>query len=354
MSARERIVPVFVPHRGCPHQCVFCNQHRISGSQESATVQDVQQALEQAAALPRDGVKRQLAFYGGSFTAIPEKEQDALLKAAKAGLDKGWIDSIRLSTRPDAIDEAVLLRMKLAGVETIELGVQSMDEDVLRLSGRGHNAESVCSSARLIQKSGFRLILQMMTGLPGDTDEKDVETARKLIDLRPDGVRIYPTVIIHDTMLEVLWRKGLYQEHSVEDAVRIGAVLLPMFLKAGIPVIRFGLNPTEELSDGAAVGGAYHPALGELVKSRCLRNRAEHLLQKVGERHSVCIGVAPEQLSQMIGQHRENVVWLQNRFGLKNLRVIPTNKAERDTLLLMEETDFRGIFSESMQSEQRQ
>ena len=321
MSVRESIIPVFVPHWGCPNDCVFCNQRRITGQREPATAQTVTDAMKQAAALP-SGAKRQLAFYGGSFTAIPEEQQEALLTAAKSYLDAGELTSIRLSTRPDAIDGAVLRRLKVYGVQTIELGAQSMDDRVLALAGRGHTAADVEKASRAIKAAGFQLILQMMTGLPGDSDEGAIETARRLIALEPDGVRIYPTVIIRDTALCDLWRAGLYREHSVEDAVRVCARLLPLFEAAGIPVIRLGLNPTEELSGGAAVGGAYHPALGELVKSRLYRNRAEALLTGIEPGSSVSLGVNGRELSQMIGQHRDNLCWLREKYGLRELKII--------------------------------
>ncbi len=322
MSARESIIPVFVPHWGCPNDCVFCNQRRITGQREPATAQTVTDAMKQAAALP-PGAKRQLAFYGGSFTTIPEEQQEALLTAAKSYLDAGELTSIRLSTRPDAIDGAVLRRLKHYGVQTIELGAQSMDERVLALAGRGHTAADVEKASWAIKAAGFQLILQMMTGLPGDSDEGAIETARRLIALEPDGVRIYPTVIIRDTALCDLWRAGLYREHSVEDAVRVCAKILPLFEAAGIPVIRLGLNPTEELSGGDAVGGAYHPALGELVKSRLYRNKAETLLADSEPGMRVTLGVNSRELSQMIGQHKENLRWLREAYGLRELKIVP-------------------------------
>ena len=320
MSARASIIPVFVPHLGCPHACVFCNQNRISGQARPATARDVRDAIADAASLPGGG-KRQLGFYGGSFTAIPAAEQEALLGAAREALVGGEITSIRLSTRPDAVDEAVLDRLAAFGVETVELGAQSMNDEVLRLSGRGHTAEDVERAARLIRARGFSLVLQMMTGLPGDTDEKDLETARRLIALRPDGVRIYPTVIVRDTALCRMWENGEYREHTVEDAVRVCARLLPLFEEAGVPVIRLGLNPTEELSEGAAVGGAYHPALGELVRSRVLRGRAEALLQGTEPADRVGLAVVMGRLSQMTGQRRQNVDWLRERFALRELTI---------------------------------
>ena len=322
MSARASVIPVFVPHLGCPHACVFCNQRRISGRERPASAEDVREALRLARAVPREG-KRELAFYGGSFTAIPEKQQLSLLSAAKEALDAGEIDAVRLSTRPDAVDAAVLERLRAYGVETVELGAQSMDDTVLRASGRGHTAAEVRRASEMVKAAGFRLILQMMTGLPGDTPEKSVETARRIIACRPDGVRIYPTVIVRDTTLYELWRAGLYREHTVEDAVSVCARIVPLFEDAGIPVIRLGLNPTEELSDGAAVAGAYHPALGELVKSRILYDRAAALLEGTAPGSRVTIEVPPARLSQMIGQHRRNVTALRERFSLAELRVRP-------------------------------
>lgn len=274
MTARNSIIPVFVPHLGCPNDCVFCNQRRISGHIEPATAQTVKNAIEEAAALTPPGTKRQLAFYGGSFTAIPEARQIELFEAAQPYLADGTISSIRLSTRPDAIDGTVLKRLKKYGVTVIELGAQSMCDRVLELSGRGHDSAAVADSSKLIKAAGFDLILQMMTGLPGDTDESCIETAKKIIDLAPNGVRIYPTVIVRDTVLCDMWRAGTYKEHTVEDAVRVCSKIVPLFNEAGIPIIRMGLNPTEDLSGGDALGGAYHPALGELVHSRIMLRKS--------------------------------------------------------------------------------
>lgn len=320
MSARECVIPVFVPHLGCPNDCVFCNQRRISGSVRPAGAEDVRLAIEAAARLPLpEGGRRQLAFYGGSFTAIPEHEQEELLGAAGRYLADGTISSLRLSTRPDAIDGAVLARLKRSGVETVELGAQSMSDRVLELSGRGHTADDVAEASKLVKAAGFRLVLQMMTGLPGSDDESDLETARKIAALSPDGVRVYPTVIVRDTALYDLWKAGKYREHSVEDAVRVCARILPVFERAGIPVIRLGLNPTEELSGGDAAGGAYHPALGELVKARIMREKAAELLSMMGKRDRAVLLVEPRLMSQAVGQHGENRAWLKEKFALREL-----------------------------------
>jgi histone acetyltransferase (RNA polymerase elongator complex component) len=334
VTPRESIIPVFVPHLGCPHLCVFCNQNRISGAEKPATPAMVREAVERALAEVPDAAGRQLAFYGGSFTAIPEAEQEALLGAAKPYLDSGAIRAIRLSTRPDAIDGEVLSRLKKYGVETVELGAQSLDEEVLRRAGRGHTAGDVYNAAAMVKAAGFRLIIQMMTGLPGDTDEKAEATARKIIGLAPDGVRIYPTVIVKGTALYDMWRAGEYAEHTVEDAVRVCARIAPLFDEAGIPIIRLGLNPTDDLSGGDAAGGAYHPALGELVRSRIMLHRAEALMEGVPRGASVTLGVNKSDVSKMTGQHRENAEKLAREFSLRSLKIRRTD-IDKDEIILL-------------------
>ena len=326
MTPRRRILPIFVPHAGCPNQCVFCDQKRISGSPFSASAAAVQSALS---VLP-EGAGVELAFYGGSFTAIPSDRQEELLSAAAPFREKGTVSSIRVSTRPDAVDPAALKRLRRYGVETVELGAQSMDEEVLRLSGRGHAARDTERSSALVKEAGFHLILQMMTGLPGSSVEKDLNTARRIIALRPDGVRIYPTVILRGTELEKLWREGIYKEHTLEDAVELCSHILPMFEEAGIPVIRLGLNPSDDLSAGEAVAGAYHPALGELVRSRILRTKAEELLRSAAPGSDVTLYVPSGRVSAMTGQHRCNLSYLEERFSLRSLRVVgcPEQKEE--------------------------
>ena len=328
MSARESIIPVFVPHLGCPNDCVFCNQRRISGSLSPARPGDVAAAIDCALSLTPPGTRRQLAFYGGSFTAIPDAEQEALLGAAQPYLERGDIASIRLSTRPDAIDGAVLARLRRYGVETVELGAQSMSDSVLALSGRGHTAADVEEASRAVKAAGFRLILQMMTGLPGSDDETDIGSARSIAALGPDGVRVYPTVIVRDTALFDLWRAGRYKEHTVEDAVRVCARIVPIFEAAGIPIIRMGLNPTEDLSGGDAVGGAYHPALGELVRARIMRGRAEALLEGTAPGADITLRVNPRLMSQLVGQHGANRAYLREKFALKRLKILPDAAVE--------------------------
>ena len=321
MTPRRRILPIFVPHAGCPNDCVFCNQKRISGSLLPASAETVRIAVSTLA--PGSGYE--LAFYGGSFTAIPETEQEVLLAAALPARESGAVSAIRVSTRPDAVTKEKLARLRFYGVETVELGAQSMCDEVLLRCGRGHTSADTVKAAKLVKDAGFTLILQMMTGLPGSGEARDIQTARSIAALHPDGVRIYPTVVIRDTPLEDLWRAGKYREHTVEDAVRVCAHILPIFDAAGIPVIRLGLNPSDELSGGAAVAGAYHPALGELVRSRLWRDKAETVLSGVEPGEDVVLGVARSRISVMTGQHRANVSYLQERFALRSLRVCTAN-----------------------------
>ena len=317
MTPRRRILPIFVPHAGCPNDCVFCNQKRISGSLLPASAETVRAAVS----VLEPGSRYELAFYGGSFTAIPEAEQEALLAAAIPARESGAVSALRVSTRPDAVTEEKLARLRRYGVETVELGAQSMCDEVLLRSGRGHMSEDTVKAAKLVKDAGFTLILQMMTGLPGDTDESCIETAKKIIDLAPNGVRIYPTVIVRDTVLCDMWRAGTYKEHTVEDAVRVCSKIVPLFNEAGIPIIRMGLNPTEDLSGGDALGGAYHPALGELVHSRIMLEKARGLLAGARPGSSVVLGVNRSDVSKMIGQHRCNVHALVSEFSLRELKI---------------------------------
>lgn len=318
---KKRIIPIFIPHLGCPNGCVFCDQKKITGVGTPVTAQGVE--AEILAGLPKAGAAPELAFYGGSFTAIPVTQQESLLEVAQPFLQGGQISGIRLSTRPDAIDGETVSRLRRFGVNTVELGCQSMDERVLRLSRRGHSPEDTKRAVKLLQAGGIQVILQMMTGLPGDSGEESRKTAEKIAALCPDGVRIYPTVVLRGTELHRMMLAGEYQPHTVEDAVELCGELYEMFLAAGVPVIRVGLNPTEDLSGGEAVAGAYHPALGELVLSRMYLRRAEELLRQNPPGKVLKISVHPSRVSVMVGQKRENILRLKEEFHLKTIKVVP-------------------------------
>lgn len=313
--AKQRIIPLFIPHAGCPNACVFCDQKKITGMTTPVTPEIVRQEIDLS--LPYAGVGAELAFYGGSFTAMPGNIQEGLLSAAEDYLRRGQLGSIRLSTRPDAIDRGVCERLHRYGVSTVELGCQSLDDEVLRLSDRGHTAGDTQQAVELLKEYGFSVILQMMTGLPGDDGKAARETAEKIIALQPDGVRIYPTVVLRGTKLEEMMKAGKYEPHTVEQAVEVCAEVYQRFLEESIPVIRVGLNPTEDLSGGEAVAGAYHPALGEKVLSRIYRHWAEALLLDFSGTQAV-FSVHPSRVSVMVGQKRENLRY----FGEKYPKII--------------------------------
>ncbi len=318
MTPRRRIVPVFVPHLGCPHQCVFCDQRTISGRTAPADGNTVEEALRSAQAV---SAWAELALYGGSFTAIPWEEQERLLEAAQPFRASGFLRSIRVSNRPDCLREEQLPRIAAWGVETVELGAQSMRDSVLAASGRGHRAEDTVRAVRLLREYGFRVVLQMMTGLPGAEPEDDRYTAERLTELRPDGVRIYPTLVLRATPLAALWLRGEYRAKTVEEAVETCAPILERFRQAGIPVLRLGLHPSRELEE-KVLAGPYHPALGELVWSRLYRDRAEALLaERQGLSSPVTLLVHPGGVSKMTGAGRANLRWLMERFRLSELRV---------------------------------
>jgi histone acetyltransferase (RNA polymerase elongator complex component) len=320
MTPRRRIIPIFVPHLRCPNDCVCCNQRTISGSLRPAGPEDVVRALEEAKGKTEGA---ELAFYGGSFTAVPEERQRALLEAARPYRESGFLGSLRVSTRPDAVTVEKLRLLRGYGVETVELGAQSMDDRVLRLSGRGHTAADTADAAKLVKGAGMRLVLQLMTGLPGADRLSDLRSAQSVAAMRPDGVRIYPTVILRGTPLEALWRAGKYRAHTVSDAVETCAPIAAIFLEAGIPILRLGLNPTEALSGGEAVGGAYHPALGELVYGKLYLEMAREKLRALpGRPRRVKLLVAENRVSRMTGRGRCNLLALRWEFGLEEISVV--------------------------------
>jgi len=325
MVPKRRIIPLFIPHAGCTHDCVFCDQRRISGAAAHSSIDGFHSAPLGIENDTENSQPVEIAFYGGSFTALPAKEQTELLEAAQPILELSRHNSIRISTRPDHIDRQIVERLEKAGVRTIELGAQSMSDDVLSKSRRGHMASDVAQAADVIKNAGIALILQMMTGLPGDSPEKSIYTAKRFVDLGPDGVRIYPTVVVQGTQLHEMWLRGEYKEHTIEDAIDICTELCAIFEDAGIPVIRLGLNPTEMLSAGEAVAGAYHPALGELVYSQIYYNKAAALISGAAPESEVRISVAKGKVSIMAGHRRQNILALKKNFALKSLVIIGTD-----------------------------
>lgn len=332
--ARNRIIPIFVPHAGCPHQCVFCNQKRIAGDGTTLSAEAVSEQIREGLKVCGHGAE--LAFYGGSFTAIPAAQQELLLAAAAPFLKDGSLSSVRLSTRPDAINDEICERLVRFGVQTVELGSQSMDDRVLRESGRGHSATDTERAFFCLRAHGLRVILQMMTGLPGSCPESDYGTAERIAELHPAGVRIYPTVVVRDTPLYARYEAGTYCPETVEEAAILCAKLYRLFRNAGIPVLRMGLQPTTELDRGGAVAGPYHPSFGELVKSRLYYEQACAILRQTNAK-AVTLLVRKDRLSVMIGQHRSNLVLLQQEFPEKMLKIMAGDCEEWEIRLQLDE-----------------
>ena len=301
-------ISIFVAHVGCKHRCSFCDQNTITGTASLPTAADIAEAVMIAQSSKNYSPKAtEIAFFGGSFTAIDKEYMTELLDAAYPYVEQGLVKGIRVSTRPDAISPEILEFVKSKGVTAIELGAQSMDDEVLALNLRGHKAEDVEMAARLIKQSGIELGLQMMTGLYGSTPEKDVETAKKIIALSPKTVRIYPTIILEGTLLGTLYKKGKYDTYSLNKTVSLSADLLDMFEKADIKVIRLGLHDIEKEK---YLSGPWHPAFRELVDSRRYLKMALEKLDKGGKYN---IYVNPSAISKMTGQSRSNIAELSKR-----------------------------------------
>ncbi len=301
-------VALFVPHNGCPHACTFCNQREIVGQVYQPAAADVRNAVETAMdSLNGYTGKAEIAFFGGSFTAIDRQYMTELLEAAAPYVRNGSFAGIRISTRPDAIDPEVLTLLKQYGVSAIELGAQSMSDEVLTANRRGHTAEDVKIASDLIRKQGFSLGLQMMTGLYRSSEAADRATARQLAELQPDTVRIYPTVVLKGTELYELYQKGDYEPMGLETAVPLCADLLQYFESKQIPVIRLGLHDSDSLRDNLAAG-AYHPAFRELCESEIMYRHTKEALQQAGIVSGVAeIYVNPKSVSRLIGQKRQNL-----------------------------------------------
>ena len=297
-------ISLFVPHMGCPHQCSFCNQKTISGSVKELTPEDVLKVLQGAVEDNNCPETTEIAFFGGSFTAIDRDYMVSLLEVAKPFIDNGYFNGIRISTRPDAIDEDVLNVLKRFGVTSIELGAQSTDDEVLKLNNRGHSRQDIVKASQLIKKYGFSLGLQMMTGLYGDTNEKAIKTCEDIISLKPETVRIYPTIILEGTRLGELYKKGEYKPQSLEDAVSLCSVLIRRFKENNIRIIRLGLHSGGNVEEGY-IAGPYHQAFGELCESEIYLSIALEKLKNT-PKGDVILYVNPREISKMTGQKQIN------------------------------------------------
>lgn len=317
-------IPVFIPHLGCPNQCVFCNQRSITG-QETFDPESVVQIIDEALSTIPEDTETEIAFFGGSFTGVDYDLMCRLLEIAYSYVKSGRVSSIRCSTRPDYINEKILDTLKLYGVKVIELGLQSVDTFVLEISKRGHSFEAEKNAVRLIKERGFSLVGQMMIGLPGSDLEKEKATARFICESGADGARVYPTVVFRDTELCLMAEKGEYTPLSTEEAVLRTAEVLKIFESYGVKVIRVGLCASENLSSPSSYyAGPNHSALGELCENRVFYSLIYEKLTKLSPKRggTITVKVPKGAVSKAVGQKKNNKLRLISAFSLKDISFV--------------------------------
>ncbi len=321
-------IPIFVPHKGCPHDCVFCNQRHITGHTADTSADDVVRIIEDNLSTMAGEYYAEVAFFGGSFTGIEIEKQTKLLKAAYPYIANGSVAGMRCSTRPDYIDDSILTNLKKYRMSCIELGVQSTDPEVLALSHRGHTYEDVVKAAKLIKAYDIELGLQMMLGLPGDTYDKMLKTAEDLIALKPSCVRLYPTLVVPDTALHKMYENESYTPLTIEETVEILSDIIPMFEREDISIIRVGLQTTDEINE-TTVKGPYHPAIRELAEGRIIRKLIENHLP--AEADNIEVTCSPQRVSQVIGHQKCNKLFFKEKYNL-NLMVHSDNSLDYNKL----------------------
>jgi histone acetyltransferase (RNA polymerase elongator complex component) len=315
MQLKHYTIPIFIPQLACPFRCVFCNQEKITSRAHIPGIDETRNTIDEyLSTFPKGNKHIEIGFFGGNFTGLPLEEQEKYLKVAKPYLESGIVKGLRLSTRPDYIDEPGLHPLKKYGVSTIELGAQSMDDEVLRKSARGHTAEDVEKASRMIIAAGFRLGLQMMVGLPGDTLEKAVFTAIKIIELGACETRIYPVLVIKGTKMADWYEQGKYTPLSMEEAIFWVKTILPLFEEAGVEVTRVGLHSSAGLLSGKdLVAGPFHTSFRELAMTEVWWDRLNYLL-KEESKEKITIAVHPSQYNFAIGYYGKNRKRLLSHF----------------------------------------
>lgn len=315
---RKYNLPIFIPHRGCPHGCAFCSQRKITGVETEVTPKQVREMVKSfLQTVDAEEALIEVAFFGGSFTGLELKTQEEFLKVAAEFYP--YVSGVRMSTRPDYINDEILTLLKKYGVTTIELGVQSSDDEVLRLNNRGHNFESVKKASEMIKDYGISLGHQMMLGMYGSTPEKDLKTVSDIIELNPSCVRIYPVIIFKGTAIEEYFNRGKYMPYSIEKAAEVAKVAVAKFRDAGIDVIRLGLHSSEDFQDGeTVVAGPYHPAFGEVVESLILRDKIEEEFLKSGQKNGEFIYYCKsQQISQAVGHKKMNKTYFEEKYNMR-------------------------------------
>lgn len=330
MKKRHINIPIFIPHEGCPNACVFCNQHTITHTENGGASRDIRPEIEQClSTIDKEECECEIAFFGGSFTGIDRGDMIRLLETAYEYVKVGRVQSIRLSTRPDFIDGEILDILRKYGVRHIELGVQSLDDNVLKASKRGHTAEVTRRACRMITERGFSLTGQMMIGLPGATTRSEVETAREIVNLGADSARIYPTVVFFDTELCEMAKRGEYTPLTNEEAAERAAKVYKVFANSGVKLLRIGLQSGEGLSDGRIYGGANHSAIGEMVIGAYYYDLLCEKCKTFAENGEICEGdeivltvfCAEGEASKVSGQKRVNKEKIRKYFGSFGIKI---------------------------------
>ncbi len=333
MPKKPLIIPIFLPHSGCPQRCIFCDQSTITGqSQTHITVADFQERVDTFLSYRQTHhTDVQIAFYGGNFLGTIPKRFLTLLEYAQTYILQGKVDGIRFSTRPESIQPDTLDAVRRFSITTVELGVQSMDDEVLRLSNRGHTSEDTFRAVEGLKETPYRIGLQMMVGLPGDPGEPSIASARELIRLKPDFVRIYPTIVLDGSPLADWLRNGEYRPMPLEACVTLVKQIYLMFKQAGIPVVRMGLQTSQTLSSDAIIAGPFHPAFGHLVHSEIFLDSAIAALKGTpGIPRHACIRVHPRSVARMHGEKNYNVKMLRKIFALETLIIQPDDSLPED------------------------
>ena len=320
------VIPIFIPHRGCPHQCLFCNQRSITGQDGGSQRINVEigRTIEEWLARSPGRGEVQVAFYGGSFTCLASEEQVSMLASVSSFLDSGRVESIRLSTRPDCIDREVCSLLKDFGVRTVELGVQSLDDRVLTNSRRGHTVSDSIEAFELLREAGMQVGIQLMVGLPTETTNSFLHGVSNVIQMQPDFVRLYPVVVVKKSGLEDLYYRGEYQPLSLTKAVALTAKSYSRLQRAAIPVVRMGLQPSDSLEE-SLIAGPYHPSFGELVQSRIWFKKIRKKLAALHDEEKITISVSHRDLSAVNGLNRRNIKRL-DELGLCDRFIIKADK----------------------------
>ena len=339
MAKKHINIPIFIPHLGCPNQCVFCNQRSISGV-TSFSAESVIPIIEEALSTAPIGAEAEIAFFGGSFTGIDRDLMIKLLQIANGYIKQGRVSSIRCSTRPDYINSEILDILSEYGVGTVELGLQSYSDKVLVASKRGHTSKCEREACELILSRGIRLGGQMMIGLPSATLEDELATARFIAEVGANEARIYPTVVLCDTELCEMAKVGCYMPLALDSAVERSAAALEILIDAGVKILRIGLCDSENLhSDKTYFGGPNHPAIGELVEGeyyyRIIRERL--LNEKITSQCAITIYAPVGQTSKIIGQSKKNKIRILREFGAASLRVVEDVGVKPYSVLLIAE-----------------